>query len=161
VLAHNLIHKLCAEHGCIAKYRGTIFEGPVLAPFSWNAYFLRSKKISLQIKGLSYSQISCAQSYPQKMCRRWAADLVAHPKFPRLPQVVHKLLVALFLSTASFPFKINDLSYCQICCTQSYPQNMCRTVNLWMSTVCTGADAVSAGTYRASGGRVGALSRFA
>jgi hypothetical protein len=91
VLAHNLIHKRCAEHRRLPALHGTIFEEANFDPKQLGACFLRSKKFSLQIKALSYSQIACAQSYPQKMCR--TSQTFPHgqngTKSPTLCQIEH------------------------------------------------------------------------
>jgi hypothetical protein len=58
---------------------GIIFEEAKLSPIQRGALFLRNGIFSFKINGLSYSQIFCAQSYPQKMCRTRSAPF--HAKF--------------------------------------------------------------------------------
>jgi hypothetical protein len=53
VLAHNLIHKRCAEHRCGDKYRGYAVDETDLRPNQASACFLRSKNFSFAIKDLS------------------------------------------------------------------------------------------------------------
>ncbi len=125
---------------------GTIFEQAKFSLMSPSAFFLRSRGFPFEIKALAYSQISCAQSYPQKMCRT-GAGAVPRKIRPESGAVVENLdpwrsaspfaltgsvfttisRSAIFLSSRNFPIKIKALAYSQVHCSQSYPQNLCRT----------------------------------
>ena len=88
-LAHNLIHKRCAEPA--ARLRLTVicfFDANAVGIIAFAAMtegnrpdfrlfatvsalesYLSSMNFPIRIKALSYCQVHCSQSYPQKVCR--------------------------------------------------------------------------------------------
>jgi hypothetical protein len=133
-LAHNLIHRRCAEAALdftlLSKQAGSSVKNADFAAIGPPASFLRNRKIARRINALWRSQSACTQSYPQKMCRTSHSGSLHGTIFEEagfVPRLSPISPFAFFSRSRNFPIRIKLLSDSHRSCAQSYPQNLCRT----------------------------------
>jgi hypothetical protein len=112
ILSTKDVQKRAAAKKCCVKEDGTSAKFAIFSTNGLYALFLRRGKLCIRINGLSYSQSSCAQSYPQKMCRTSAlVDFAWHNLRGRgfVPTIPHCLV---FVQHKNF--LINQRSFLQL-----------------------------------------------
>jgi hypothetical protein len=72
--AHTVVHKMCLQPWALVLVE--VVEILLHIHNFQVALFLRSRILSFQIKVLALSQMYCAQSYPQNMCRTGLAAIL-------------------------------------------------------------------------------------